>query len=63
MEQLQFIFTVEIDQDKWEELTERGYDEAMIKKQVLRDLESGWIPQVGHSGLIEDLDVELMEEK
>ena len=63
MEQLQFIFTVEIDQDVLESLTQQGCDEAMLKKMVLRDLESGWIPQVGHSGLIEDLDVELMEKK
>ena len=61
MERLQFIFTVEIDQNVLDSLTQQGCDEAMLKKMVLRDVESGWIPQVGHSGLIEDLEVEPME--
>ena len=55
---LPFKVTVEIDQEKWAELQGQGYDEQLLKDMVKRDVESGWIPQVGHSHLIIDLEVE-----
>lgn len=53
-----FKVTVEIDQERWAELQGQGYDDQLLKDMVYQDVKRGWLPQVGHSHLIIDLEID-----